>query len=178
MEEIKTEEVKTEEVKTEEVKTEEVKTEEVKTEEVKTEEVKTNDDIIIAPSENNDKIEVRPENILIDGVEYLYNHIKSIHTENIDVTNIISIVTELIQLVEKYKNLTGPQKKMLVINVIRKLVNNQDISEHDKNTINIIIENTLPIVIDNLISAINGKLSFNKNKILSFIKKNIICCCK
>ncbi len=146
-------------------------------EEVK-QEVKTNDDAIIAPSEVKETIEVKPENILIDGVEHLYNYIKSTHTETIDVTNIISIVTELIQLVEKYKSLTGPQKKMLVISVIRKLVNSQDISQNDKNTINIVIENTVPVVIDSLISAINGKLSFNKTKVISFIKTRILCCCK
>ena len=116
-----------------------------------------------------------PENILIDTVEHLYNYAKSVHTSKITPSNIIIITTEIIQTVEKYNNLTGVQKKMVVINVIKKLVNTQFDTDEDKKAMNIIIDLTLPSIIDNLISAINGDFKFNKEKVNSFFKK--LCCC-
>jgi hypothetical protein len=141
--------------------------------------LKINDDDIIEITETSKtefKIEVKPENVLIDGLEHLYSYIRCVHHEKITPTNIIVIATELIQIVEKYKGLTGPQKKMLVINVIKKVVNHQIESDETRKTLNIIIDLTLPIVIDNIISAMNGEIKFNKEKVQSFFKKYICCC--
>jgi hypothetical protein len=120
---------------------------------------------------------IQTENVLIDSVEYLYNHLKSIHSEKITPTNIILIATEIIQLVEKYKQLTGNQKKTIVISVVKKLVNSQFDTEEDKRAMNLIIDLTLPSVIDNLVNAINGNLKFNKEKVKSFFKKYFCCSC-
>jgi hypothetical protein len=125
----------------------------------------------IEPTINNS------ENILIDTIEHLYNYVKSVHTSKINPSNIIIIATEIIQIVEKYDNLTGVQKKMVVISVIKKLVNTQFDTNDDKKAMNLIIDLTLPTVIDNLISAINGDLKFNKEKVKSFFKK-LWCCTK
>ena len=138
---------------------------------------KSDDKDIIKITEITKKIEVKPENMLIDGIEHLYSYIKCVH-EQITPTNIIVIATELIQIVEKYKDLTGPQKKMLVVNVIKKIVNAQTISQETRTVLNTIIEFTLPTVIDNLINAINGNIKFNKEKVQSFFKKYICCCIK
>ena len=143
-------------------KEEDVKLEDVKLEDVKLELEKT--------------VELNPENVLIDGVEHLYNHIKSIHSEKVTAVNVVLIATELMVLVEKYKDLTGKQKKMLVVNVIKKLVNTQVHTVEERNAINMIIDFTLPVVIDNLVSAVNGQFTFNKEKTVSFFKKYICCC--
>jgi hypothetical protein len=125
---------------------------------------------------DDDKIELKPENVLIDGIEHLYSYMKHVHREKITPMNIVIIATELMQIVEKYKELTGPQKKMLIINVIKKIVNNQIDSQETRTALNTIIDFTLPIVIDNLVSAINGEIKFNKEKVESFFKKYICCC--
>ena len=141
-----------------------VKLEDVKLEDVKLEDVKL------------ELVELNPENVLIDGVEHLYNHIKAIHSEKVTAVNVIIIATELMMVVEKYKNLTGKQKKMLVVNVIKKLVNSQDYTTEERNALYMIIDFTLPVVIDNLVSAVNGQFTFNKEKTVSFFKKYICCC--
>lgn len=128
-------------------------------------------------SEPNNKINISPENTLIDAVEYLYKFINTVYTDNITPSNVIIITTQLVQLVEKYKTLTGYQKKMIVINVIKKLVNTHINSEDDKWAMNMIIDNTIPSVIDNLVSAINGNLKFNKNENNITCFKKYICCC-
>lgn len=121
-----------------------------------------------------EKLDIDLTNDLIDLFNHLYKHITSIHKENITPSNIVILATELIQLVEKYQNLTGNQKKMLVINIIKKYVNEQNGSEDDKKALNLIIDLTLPNIIDNLIKAINGEINFNRAK--SFFSKFI--CCK
>ena len=130
---------------------------------------------IIDTKEQSEKIEVKPENLLIDTIEYLYKFMVTIRTDKITPTNFIIITTQLIQLVEKYKNLTGYQKKMVVISVIKKLVNSQFNTEDDKKAINLIINFTLPSIIDNLINAINGNLKFDKENSITFFKKYFCC---
>lgn len=137
----------------------------------------TNNTEIVSVSEQTMKVEVKPENVLIDLVEYLYHHLKSIHSEKITPTNVILLATETIQLVEKYKELTGHQKKTMVICVVKKLVNAQFDTEEDKRAMILIIDLTLPTVIDNLINAINGNLKFDKEKAKSFFKKYLCCFC-
>lgn len=136
---------------------------------------KVNDSEIVQVPLQTDKIELKPENVLIDGVEYLYNHLKSVHSEKITPSNVVLVATELIQLVEKYKTLTGVQKKTMVINVVKKLVNSQFDTPEDKKAMNLIIDLTLPTVVDNLINAINGNLKFDKEKVKSFFRK-FLCC--
>jgi len=114
-------------------------------------------------------------NTFINIIEHLYNYAKSIYTTKITPSNVVMITTEIIQTVEKYNNLTGVQKKMIVINVVKKLVNSQNNTDEDKQAINLVIDLTLPTVIDGLISAINGDLKFDKEKVTSFFRK--ICCC-
>lgn len=144
----------------------------------KLETVTTNDTELVLVSEHIPKVEVKPENLLIDTFDVLYNHVKSIHSEKITPANIVLLATETIQLVEKYKELTGHQKKTTVISVVKKMVNSQFDTEEDKKAMNLIIDLTLPTVVDNLVNAINGNLKFDKEKTKSFFKKYFCCMCK
>jgi len=137
--------------------------------------LKTNDSDVVNLSDINEKIELKPENILIDLCQHLYTYVKSVHSEKITPLNIVVITTELMQLVEKYNNLTGTQKKMLVFNVIKKLVNNQTYTPEERVALNVIIDFTLPSVVDNLVNAINGDLNFTKVITTSFFKKFFSC---
>jgi hypothetical protein len=153
-----------------------IKLEEIKEPTPIKQEKETDDIDIIEPVKTVNKIELKPENVLIDGVEHLYSYMKNVHHEKITAVNIVIVTTELMQIVEKYKGLTGPQKKMLVINVIKKVVNSQVDSSETRSTLNTVIDFTLPVVIDNLIDAINGNMKFDKEKVKSFFKKYICCC--
>jgi hypothetical protein len=114
-------------------------------------------------------------NDMLDTLNQVYQYVKSIYGDTITSTNIITITSLLIQIVEKYKSLTGNQKKMIVANTLKKLVNDSKINDDEKKILNLIIENTLPAVIDGFIDAINGNVKFNKVKAKSILKK--LCCC-
>ena len=101
-------------------------------------------------------------NQLLSTLNELYMYIKSIHGEKITPTNIVLITSELIQIVEKYNDLTGTQKKMLVINTVKKIVNEQLNTSDEKMALNIIIDHTLPCVINGFIDAINNVFAFTK----------------
>jgi len=115
-------------------------------------------------------------NILLNNLNELYQYMKSIHQTKITPTNIVMIASELIQVVEKYNTLTGTQKKMLIINVIKKIVNEESNTYEEKVALNIIIDNTLPLMIDGFVSAINGMMKFSKDKKkCNFLKKCLFC---
>lgn len=123
----------------------------------------------------NISIDVNKTNNLLDNMNELYVYVKSTYN-NVSSSNIVLIASELIQIVEKYKNLTGNQKQMLVINTIKRMVNNEISSNEDKIALNLIIDNTLPHIINSLIYAINGNMKFNKDKVKSFFTKIFPCC--
>jgi len=116
------------------------------------------------------------DNYLLDALNQLYNYIKSIHGDKITPSNIILITTELIQIVEKYKSCTGTQKKMLITNTIKKIVNEQSNTPGEKNALYVVIDSTLPHVIDGFISAINGAMKFTKDVKKSKVGKLLSLC--
>ena len=116
-------------------------------------------------------------NALLNNLNELYQYIKNVHQNKITPTNIVIIASELIQIVEKYNGLTGTQKKMLVINVIKKIVNEESNTDEEKVALNVIIDITLPHVIDGFVDAINGMMKFAKDaKKTNFLKKCLFCC--
>lgn len=101
-------------------------------------------------------------------------------------SQLINIVSHTVQLIESYKNLTGIEKKHLVISAFDKLNDNIDdifpnLSKEDESMIKLAIK-TVPNLIDSVISIISSKYNihfeeiFNKNTINFF--KNIVNCCK
>ena len=103
-------------------------------------------------------------------------YIKSIlGNDTITVTNLVVITTNLMHVVEQYKDLTGYQKKMLIMDTIKKVINDTINNTEERMYINTIADLTLPPLIDTLVSAINGNIKFEKDKIMSFFKK-LFCC--
>jgi hypothetical protein len=100
--------------------------------------------------------------------------------EKITPMNVVIIVDKLVQIVEKYGDLTGTQKKMLVLDAIKKIVNtSQYLNDDERVTLIVIIDLTMPHVIDSIISAINGDMKFTKDKTKSWLSKLFCCgCCK
>ena len=115
-------------------------------------------------------------NSFLVKLEEMVSYINSvIGNEKITATNIVVITTNLMHIVEQYKDLTGFQKKMLIINTIKKVINENTSDIQERMSLMTIVELTLPALIDTLVSAINGKIKFEKDKIMSFFKK--ICFC-
>jgi len=115
-------------------------------------------------------------NSFLVKLEEMVSYINSvIGNEKITATNIVIITTNLMHIVEQYKDLTGFQKKMLIIDTIKKVINDNTSDSQERMYLMTIVELTLPSLIDTLVSAINGKIKFDKDKIMSFFKK--ICFC-
>ena len=108
--------------------------------------------------------------ILSNISEELTQYIKSIIGEYGIITslNIIAILNNLIHNIEKYNTLKGTQKKMLILDTLKKVINEQYGNNPEqlleKQLLFILIDNTMPQVIDTLISAINGEIKFIKSK--------------
>jgi hypothetical protein len=85
--------------------------------------------------------------------------------------NIIYNITLLMQQVGKYKNLSGIDKKNVVLYVIDDFVNSSEVLSSDP-TLKLAIKSMAPSVIDTLINAAKGKYKF-KVKIRAWFG----CCC-
>lgn len=122
-------------------------------------------------------VNVNPEpNSFLIKIEQLVDYIKSTLGDNkITTTNIIIITTNLMHIVEQYKDLTGSQKKMLILDTLKKVINQIVSDPQERISLMMIVEMTLPHVLDTLVTAINGGLKFEKDSIISKFK-NLFCC--
>jgi hypothetical protein len=104
------------------------------------------------------------ENGLLSTMNELYIYSKSvINTKTISSITLITLANKLIQIVEKYKQLTGNQKKMLVLDTLTKIINENIDNEVEKQELLSLITTLLPKIIDTVISAINGDMKFTKD---------------
>ena len=120
-------------------------------------------------------INSEPNSFLIK-IEQLVEYIKSTLGDNkLTATNIIIITTNLMHIVEQYKDLTGSQKKMLILDTLKKVITQNVNDPQERISLMMIVEMTLPHVLDTLVTAINGGLKFEKDSV--FLKfKNLFCC--
>jgi hypothetical protein len=94
----------------------------------------------------------------------LLTNLKNINTPNSD---ILHLCISSMQFVEKYKGLTGPQKKDLVLSSVKDLLSNGDEKNNSEYTlssspvISTILDSILPSFIDSSISIEKGKISFS-----------------
>jgi hypothetical protein len=122
-------------------------------------------------------VNIKPEpNSFLIKIEQMANYIKNtIGSETINATNIIIISTNLMLIVEQYKDLSGYQKKMLILDAIKKYINENVSDPQERISLMIIVNMTLPQVLDTLVTAINGDIKFEKDKVISWFKK-VFCC--
>ena len=86
--------------------------------------------------------------------------------------NIISLVTLLMKTADKYTDITGIQKKELVLAVTRKVVE-ETVPEEERGNILYMVDGALPSVIDTLIAVDKGQLAI---KIKKSFKTWCSCC--
>jgi len=92
--------------------------------------------------------------------------------EDFSVSNLMKVLPRLMKHVENYKNLKGPQKRELVIKMIRHIIDITDGPGNDE-VWDPILKQLVPGLIDTLIEVNDGKLKIRKRK-LSFLK--VFCC--
>jgi hypothetical protein len=116
------------------------------------------------------------ENTFLDKLNKLYLYSKSIvDNKNITSTTVILLTNKLIQIVEKYKDLTGAQKKMLVLDTLSKLINEYIDDASVKQELLTLITIIVPKIIDTVVYAINGEMKFTKDIKHSFF--SVLCPC-
>ena len=122
-------------------------------------------------------VNVKPEpNSFLIKLEQMVEYIKNtLGDEKITATNIVIISTNLMHIVEQYKDLTGSQKKMLILDTIKKVINQNVNDPQERISLMLIVDMTLPPMLDTLVTAINGGLKFEKDKVVSGFKK-LFCC--
>mgnify|MGYP001410009399 CR=1 FL=1 len=94
--------------------------------------------------------------------------------EDFSVSNLMKVLPRLMKHVENYKNLKGPQKRELVIKMVRHIIDITDGPGND-DVWDPILKQLVPGLIDTLIEVNDGKLKIRKRK-LSFLK--VFCCGK
>lgn len=123
------------------------------------------------------------ESIVNELYNSIYNMITQEEINPVEIpTQLITIVTKTVQVINKYSDLKGSEKKQLVLSAFDKLNNNIDvifprISEQDKKMIKLALS-TIPSLIDNIISVINMKYDIDFENLIkktSALSK-LFCC--
>ncbi len=98
----------------------------------------------------------------VEIAQSLYDHIKkAVQDKKINADVILNITMLSIIFVETHKNLTGEQKKSLVLQAIRRLVDEAPLEPQTRSNLDLVVQLTLPGFIDGIIDASNGNLKLN-----------------
>lgn len=92
--------------------------------------------------------------------------------EDFSISNLTKVLPQLMKHVENYKNLRGPQKRDLVIKMVKHIIDITDGPGNDEFW-DPILKKLVPGLIDTLVEINDGKLKIRKKK-LSFLK--VFCC--
>ena len=109
-----------------------------------------------------DIIDFVDPSITEDEYETIKIMYKSIYTNEINSTNIISQIAVLMKIVASFDKIKKTDKKKLVIFVIKKVVEVNIKDENEIQTLNLFIDNILPSVIDTMCSIDSGKIIINQ----------------
>ena len=95
----------------------------------------------------------------------------------IDENNIIDYIVRVMAIVEKQKQLSGIEKKAVVIEILLRLVDSLNrLNDESKMRVKTLVKTLAPSVIDTIVSATKGALSVNK-KVEEATKKCFSKCC-
>ena len=89
----------------------------------------------------------------VELVNVLYSKLKKIiedKGQNINASTILIIIDTSMKLASEYKTLSGLEKKAIVITVVKKLIDESNLSEEDQQVLDIVVENLLDVAIDQL----------------------------
>jgi hypothetical protein len=120
---------------------------------------------------SNDNNIVIIQNEVEKNVQNKFN--KIFLKNNINVDNILNIIIYIMQIIDNYDNIEESTKKLLLINIIRKIVYNYEKSINNCDKIHDFIDYILPSLIDKIILIDKRKIKVSKSifsKIFNFFK--------
>ena len=94
--------------------------------------------------------------------------------EDFSISNLTKVLPQLMKHVENYKNLRGPQKRDLVIKMVKHIIDITDGPGNDEFW-DPILKKLVPGLIDTLVEVNDGKLKIRKKR-LNFLKN--FCCAR
>lgn len=107
----------------------------------------------------------------MENINKLYTELKLFLGErHVSTENLIEIVFQMMKIVEGYKNLSGEQKKSLIVKVLTKILEEQlDNLElnHDTPVLKLSMQ-LIPYVIDKIIGVDKGKIFIKQKKQCKF----------
>lgn len=122
---------------------------------------------------NKEKVKLTKQQIF----EKSYIELLNILDDKITTFNLINIITRSMEIVEQYKQLSGMEKKMMVIKIITALIEKHEQDEEIKRNL-IDLVNTIGVsAIDTIVYAANGKLDVLNMKLWKKIIKRFKCPC-
>lgn len=90
--------------------------------------------------------------------------------DKVTFSNMVNIITRSVEIVDKYKKLSGLEKKLMVVKMITTLIDKHESDESIKKAL-IDLLNTVGVsVIDTIIYATKGKLAINLTKCKKMVK--------
>ena len=111
------------------------------------------------------------------AVENLYEELKEILAgAKLNSSNIMVILVNLMQLVEKYPKLKGPQKKEVILATFNMLIDDQNDNVEDAANLKLLVQMTLPSVIDTIVSIDTKQVQIKLKQASKFIFS--LCCGK
>lgn len=96
---------------------------------------------------------------------------------DLNVDNIIKLLPRLIQHVDNFKNLSGKEKKNMIISMLNHIVDITD-GPGDDDILDPVIKRVIPSIIDLVLEVDKGKLKIKKNGCLLNIYKKLFGCCR
>lgn len=96
--------------------------------------------------------------------------------EDFSIEKLMKVLPKLMVHVENYKNLNGQEKRGMVINMVKHIIDNTD-GPGDDEYWDPILKRLVPGIIDTLVEVDKGKLKLKKKSGLLKLIKKLNCCC-
>ena len=111
------------------------------------------------------------------AVENLYKQLKEILSgAKLNSSNIMPILVNLMQIIEKYPKLKGSQKKQVILATFNMLIDDQNDNVEDAANLKLLVQMTLPSVIDTIVSIDTKQVQIKVKQAGKFIFS--LCCWK
>ena len=119
---------------------------------------------IIVHNDNDDNIFLLDKHDKL--ISNLENNLKMIihNRDGITLSNLVYIISDIMVVISKYKQLSGPEKKSIILLIITKAIENNITDESLKLILLVMMETAMLEMIDLLISINKGDINFNYNK--------------
>lgn len=108
------------------------------------------------------------------AAERLYEELKKIVGEGkITRANVVVVLLSLMQVVEKHDDVSGQQKKAIILDALNHLIDDQIDNEQEAMEMKLIVQLTLPSVIDTFVSIDKKEVQI---KLKKGCAKLLVCC--